>query len=141
MQLPPHEEIVMVSGHAPVRAQKLRYFDDQNFQGRMVPPPVLDSGTYLDRPASRPDDWSQLSLPTCAQSPVSTIQASDVDDGGLHRHPDIAEVPDDERVTVDDLLMLDESVSPESRDSVENARQLRRVTRLASLDPSDGLSL
>jgi type IV secretion system protein VirD4 len=141
MQLPPHEEIVMVSGHAPVRAQKLRYFDDQNFQGRMVPPPALDSGTYRDRPASRPDDWSQLSLPSCAQSTVSTIQASDVDDGGLHRHPDIGEEPDDEHVTVDDLLMLDESVSPESRDFAKNAHQLRRVTRLASLDPSDGLSL
>ena len=37
MQLPPHEEIVMVSGHAPVRAQKIRYFEDQNFASRALP--------------------------------------------------------------------------------------------------------
>ena len=48
MQLPPHEEIVMVSGHAPVRAQKLRYFEDQNFASRVVPPPVLNGGSYRD---------------------------------------------------------------------------------------------
>ena len=31
MQLPPGEEIVLVSGLAPVRAQKLRHYEDANF--------------------------------------------------------------------------------------------------------------
>jgi type IV secretion system protein VirD4 len=50
MQLPPDEEIVMVSGHPPVRARKLRYFEDRNFTSRLRPPPSLDAETFADRP-------------------------------------------------------------------------------------------
>ena len=140
MQLPPQEEIVMVSGHAPVRAQKLRYFDDQNFKSRVVAPPELNSAAYLDCPAPRPDDWSQLPLPTSAKTPLSTSCSGDSDDGGLHRHPELGE--DHERaVAGDDLLGLDEGASSEPQDSARNARHLRRIARLASLDASDGLSL
>jgi len=34
MQLPPNEAIVMVSGVHPVRARKVRYYEDTQFQGR-----------------------------------------------------------------------------------------------------------
>ena len=37
MQLPADEEIVMISGQAPIRARKLRYFEDRNFTGRVLP--------------------------------------------------------------------------------------------------------
>ncbi|MHA7857808.1 MAG: conjugal transfer protein TraG [Henriciella sp.] len=40
MQLPPDEELVMVSGARPLKAKKLRYFLDQNFTARVLPPPV-----------------------------------------------------------------------------------------------------
>ncbi len=140
MQLPPQEEIVMVSGHAPVRAQKLRYFDDENFKSRVVAPPELNSAAYLDCPASRPDDWSQLPLPTSAKTPLSASSSDDSDDGGLHRHPQLGEEPE-RAVAGDDLLGLDEGASSQPQDSARNARQLRRIARLASLDPSDGLSL
>lgn len=56
MQLPPDEEIVMVAGHAPVRAQKLRYYEDANFTRRLLPPPVLSDAGYTDWPAPRADD-------------------------------------------------------------------------------------
>ena len=59
MQLPPADELVMVSGLAPIRAKKLRYFEDRNFTSRVLPPPNLDGGdgVYVDRPKPRPDDW------------------------------------------------------------------------------------
>ena len=41
MQLPPTDELVLVSGLAPIRAQKLRYFEDRNFNTRVTPPPAL----------------------------------------------------------------------------------------------------
>src|SRR5262249_29157664 len=41
MQLPPDEEVVMVSGHASIRAMKLRYHEDRNFTLRILPPPHL----------------------------------------------------------------------------------------------------
>ena len=61
MQLPADEEIVMVSGQPPIRARKLRYFEDANFTGRVCPPPGLarsgsGDGSYVDRPPSRTDD-------------------------------------------------------------------------------------
>jgi type IV secretion system protein VirD4 len=64
MQLPPDEEVVMVSGHPPIRAAKLRYYEDRNFTERVLPPPVLQDDVYADRPAARPDDWSALVVPT-----------------------------------------------------------------------------
>ena len=139
MQLPPHEEIVMVSGHAPVRAQKLKYFDDDNFKLRVVAPPELDSEAYRDRPPARPDDWSQLPPPTAAPSGVSS-PVTDSDEGGLHRYPEVGEV-DQPRGAVEDLFDMDDAPDTGARESVKNARELRRVTRLASLDPGDGLSL
>lgn len=59
MQLPAADELVLVSGLAPIRAKKLRYFEDRNFTSRIMPAPSLDSGdgVYVDRPRPRPDDW------------------------------------------------------------------------------------
>lgn len=58
MQLPPKDELVLVSGMAPIRAKKLRYYEDANFIERVLPAPELANGPYRDRPAVRPDDWS-----------------------------------------------------------------------------------
>jgi type IV secretion system protein VirD4 len=139
MQLPPHEEIVMVSGHAPVRAQKLRYFDDQNFKSRVVPPPALNGATYRDCPPARPDDWSQLPVPIA--DAVAPLVSSESDEGGLHRHPEIGEAFEEVRGAIDSLCVLQEPSDADPLESVKNARQLRRIARLASLDPGDGLSL
>ncbi|EHK54538.1 conjugal transfer protein TraG [Allomesorhizobium alhagi] len=58
MQLPPADELVLVSGLAPIRAKKLRYYEDPNFTERVLSAPVLNDGDYVDRPAPRADDWS-----------------------------------------------------------------------------------
>ena len=57
MQLPPSDELVLVSGLPPVRAKKLRYFKDSNFSSRVLPAPVLSASGYVDRPTRRGDDW------------------------------------------------------------------------------------
>jgi type IV secretion system protein VirD4 len=58
MQLPPSDELVLVSGLAPIRAKKLRYYRDRNFTSRVAPPPVLCTETYQDKPKRRFDDWN-----------------------------------------------------------------------------------
>lgn len=60
MQLPDHQEIVMVSGHPPAKATKIRYYADDNFTSRVLPVPTLDAKGYADRPAARADDWTGL---------------------------------------------------------------------------------
>jgi type IV secretion system protein VirD4 len=32
--------MVLVAGLAPIRAKKLRYYEDRNFTGRVLPPPL-----------------------------------------------------------------------------------------------------
>ncbi len=58
MQLPPDEELVLVAGHPPLRARKLRYFADRHFVERVRPPMALSSNGYPDAPPQRPHDWS-----------------------------------------------------------------------------------
>jgi len=61
-QLPQDEALVLVSGTPPIRAQKLRYFEDGNFTDRCLPAPILsDAGTYPDRPKARSNDWQDQS--------------------------------------------------------------------------------
>ncbi len=57
MQLPPTDQLVLVSGLSPIRARKLRYYEDRNFTERVLPAPALSDGAYADRPPPRSDDW------------------------------------------------------------------------------------
>src|SRR3546814_5412756 len=56
--LPPTDELVLVSGLPPIRARKLRYYEDRNFTTRVAAPPVLAEDGYRDRTAPRADDWT-----------------------------------------------------------------------------------
>jgi len=58
MQLPASDELVLISGLAPIRAQKLHYYRDQNFTSRVIAPPPLYTAYYEDKPKLRSDDWS-----------------------------------------------------------------------------------
>jgi type IV secretion system protein VirD4 len=57
LQLPAHEALVMVSGSPPIRAKKLRYYDDARFEDRQHPAPVLADNGFADIPPARPNDW------------------------------------------------------------------------------------
>src|SRR5580692_8538819 len=62
MQLPPEDELVLVSGCPPIRAKKVRYYEDRQLQGRILPPPKLDraveGGSRADMPSPSPSgDW------------------------------------------------------------------------------------
>ena len=58
LQLPANDALVLVSGVPPIRAQKLKYYTDQNFVARRLAPPNLGSGRTADAPGARADDWS-----------------------------------------------------------------------------------
>ena len=83
MQLPPDDELVLVAGLSPIRAKKLRYYLDPNFAERVSRPPVLTAGRYADRPAHRPDDWSdRVSTSSLSATPPVVQPTSSADDGG-----------------------------------------------------------
>jgi len=82
MQLDAADELVLISGLAPIRAKKLRYFEDANFAGRVAPPPLLAEAGYEDRPDRRSDDWSGL-LAEAIRSSEGSAPHSEASEGGL----------------------------------------------------------
>jgi len=57
MQLPPADELVLVSGLPPIRGKKLRYYEDRNFTERVFAAPILSEDGFHDRPTQRANDW------------------------------------------------------------------------------------
>ena len=70
MQLPHDDELVLVSGSPPIRAKKVRYYEDRRLTERVValPAPVRKATDQTCR-----DDWSTLPSPRIAQNsqPIS----------------------------------------------------------------------
>lgn len=89
MQLPATDELVLVSGLSPIRANKLRYYQDIAFRKRILPPPALVESPYSDRPPQRDDDWSGCSLAVHRLLESQTDDDVGASDGGLEqqRHP------------------------------------------------------
>jgi type IV secretion system protein VirD4 len=118
MQLPPDDELILVSSFAPIRAKKLRYYEDRNFTSRIADAPALGEGRYVDVPAPRPNDWGgqvrglHEELAALVDSETSAAD----DDGGmqLQRHPALAELENASQPDADtrrDADMDDESDS------------------------------
>jgi type IV secretion system protein VirD4 len=96
MQLPQDEAIVLVSGLPPVRAKKLRHYEDANFTSRLLPPPQLGGGLYADRPRSRTDDWNGLVRPVdlrLATLPFRDLMQGSEDEGGLKQQLTLFDEP------------------------------------------------
>ncbi len=140
MQLPPDEEILMISGHPPVRAKKLRYFEDRNFTERLLPPPSPSAAGTCDRPSPHPHDWlAALPSRNRQQFPGAVIAGVEDEGGGLSREGGVDASDLGERPVKDiGELGFDPDFAGESF-GAEPA--LARAARLAPLDPDDGLPL
>jgi len=147
MQLPPDDAVVMASGHPPIRAKKLRYYQDANFKRRVLQPPTLVAAErYSDAPASRADDWRGLSVPETPRAPAAHVGSYDklaTDDGGLQRRPELVpevSTGEEPEISAGDLAVLDDddSAMPPPRDLDP---RLQRVAQIATLDSADGIPL
>ncbi|SER82301.1 conjugal transfer protein TraG [Sphingobium sp. YR768] len=123
MQLSPDEELVLVSGLAPIRARKLRYFRDRNFAARVAPAPVLESGQYVDRPKSRRDDWSNQVRSTDDRLQQAEDAAGGEDDGGMQqqRHPGL---PEQVSKATDAAETRDPQIAPDDDDVAADKRAM-----------------
>ena len=91
MQLPSDDEIILVSGAAPIRAQKVRYFRDAQLTARIQKPPIVEASAPVS-PAGT-DDWSSLQ-PIVPPQEAGTKKPADDADGGIRREPEIPEHED-----------------------------------------------
>jgi type IV secretion system protein VirD4 len=146
MQLPPADELVLISGVPPIRAKKVRYYDDRRLSERVLPPPEMTSGPSIAAPS---DDWSQLRVravipPGRAVKVPSESSMDDSANAGIRREP---ELPEYEEIApacanpVAEFAFTEE----EPDDKTVRARALRKhardLARQAAMDPGDGIDL
>jgi type IV secretion system protein VirD4 len=127
MQLPPDQAIVLVSGMAPVRARKLRHYEDANFASRLRSPPCLATDEYPDRPAGRPNDWDRqirtidLRLATL---PYRDLMQAGTEEGGLKQQLALFDQPAGnltEALTGEERLFEDETDPAADRNQMQRA--------------------
>ena len=134
MQLPPDQAIVQVSGLAPIRARKIRYYADPVLLRRVATPPTdlppISEGALID--------WAAKSQPDATSGRVRPTD----DEGGLQLEPELPGF-DDQATTVASPELPrpeDEDVGDEVQ-QIEQTRRFRSAARQAALDPDDGIPL
>ncbi len=143
MQLPSPDELILVSGCHPIRAKKVRYFEDPEMKGRILPPPALTPSSSPPAGGSTPPpprhaDWGDA---------VITPSAAAVEDpanAGIRREP---ELPEHEEIVAEARKPVQEfeSLEDEPDDEVQRQRVMQRnfsaATRQAPLDRADDLGM
>ena len=148
MQLPVTDELVLLSGLSPIRASKLRYYDDPNFCERLAPPPALVNDRYLDRPQPRSNEWGSFARKQDARL-VRAVEAMETanDEGGLERqrHPGFGEeaTAKPEKPQQLELLNSDQDDNDAAADqrAMDRARGLTAAARAYGISEDGGPQL
>lgn len=139
MQLPPDQALVLAAGAAPIRALKVRYYEDRGLAGRVRPPPA--EKTVAGGPPSQ-GDWGCQGAPSASLTPAKI--APDEDGGGLRREPKIpghesAETPAASPDPQDHDAPRHEDGDESLLDPLSD--RFKAAARQAALDPGDGIPL
>ena len=143
MQLPPDDELILVSGCAPIRAKKARYYEDPEMEARILQPPTLSNSRPTRRdetPSLPPDgDWAGAVVP-----PPAATATEDPANAGIRREPELPEheeIVPESKAPVQEFEPMDE----EPDDEVQRQRIMQRtfgaVARQVSLDPGDDMQM
>ncbi len=146
MQLPSDEEILMVSGHMPIRARKIRYYEDRNFTALRLDPPECAEDHYADRPPPQTDDWTGrtvvASLDIEQGGETDFVDANADDDGGLKRHPALPETgqaKDAPKRKLDPFVIVDNDLdNPPATRNFDGAKQLGDVQKAHGINQGFG---
>jgi type IV secretion system protein VirD4 len=132
MQLPPDQAIVLVSGLAPVRAMKLRHYEDANFLSRLRKPPSLTGDAYADRPAARPDNWRGQVRSTdlrLATLPYRELMQAGGEEGGLKQQLPLF---DEAAPAVNDARAIEERLLDDESDVAADRNQMQQAAGASS---------
>ncbi|MFN7106842.1 MAG: conjugal transfer protein TraG [Brevundimonas sp.] len=146
MQLPSDQALVLVSGCAPIRAMKVRYYRDREMRRRILPPPPLKPSP--GEPEAGPSPVGDVAARergrddaprTGAQTEAAEAWRDGAAEGGPRQEP-VLDLPEalEPSPAPDDAPTVEEDEAP-STDPTDIA--LRRAARQAALDPDDGIPL
>jgi type IV secretion system protein VirD4 len=143
MQLPPADELVLVSGCHPIRAKKARYYEDPQLRTRILPPPKpsrsAESASHSPTThAAHAEDWAGLIV---AAPPV---QSDDPDNAGIRREPELPEheeIAPEPRQPAQEFELADDDADDAPQRLRVLQGQVRNIARQVSLDPADDMGL
>jgi type IV secretion system protein VirD4 len=152
MQLPASEQLILLSGFSPIKAQKVRYYADKNFTGRVVSPPPLAPNGYGGLSPNTPDVWGSTMrsvddrLYTEAEK-TAVVNIAAKDEGGKDQKPDIdvsalmADMPENETKEKDIAESDDLSPTIKLGEFVRQPSQLARAHDFSrTSEPELGMS-
>jgi type IV secretion system protein VirD4 len=140
MQLPPSDEIVLVSGAPPVRARKARYYEDPQLKRRiMAPPQSRRADLGASAAETRADDWTGRIVHSPPEDDAGDANS------GVRREP---ELPEHEEVVREPVPPPHNEFDLEAEEPDDDAlrqrllaSRVRGAARQAALDPGDGIEL
>lgn len=144
MQLPPDEEIVMLAGTPPIRARKVRYYEDERFRARLLAAP--DPRRFERTQAV--DVWSQCEpqVPDPALRALASVGLDEAN-AGLRREPElqdhvaIVKETQEEKPAKEFTALLDDEPETLARQRQALRRRTAGLARQVSLDPDDRMEL
>jgi type IV secretion system protein VirD4 len=143
MQLPPGDELVLVSGVPPIRAKKARYYEDFRLTERLLPPSLHRNTQSGSSPS---DDWSRSSAPI-ANREVSSSSGAGIDDpanGGIRREPELPqheEILPAQATATAEFSFIEEDLDDDALRARLLLERARATARQAAMDPGDGMEL
>jgi type IV secretion system protein VirD4 len=142
LQLPEHQEIVLMAGAPPILANKARYYTDPQFQMRLLTAP--DPKTL--RPDAPPDDdWPGGEPPPCPKPKPSPPGKPDPANAGVRREPELplhVDIAPPKKPASKEFDFSDSTAADDDAARAEKLRtRMQGAARQASLDPGDGITL
>jgi type IV secretion system protein VirD4 len=147
MQLPPADELLLVSGIHPIRARKARYYEDRRLSERILPPPPVLGKHVRKATDMRADDWRALPhLTPAAARQTQDGQLADADpaNAGIRCEPQLPEQEEilrSERPADREFDVLEDESDLDAAKAKTLRQSVRIVARQAAMDPDDGIGL
>ncbi len=133
MQLPSDDEIVLVSGAPPIRAQKVKHYADAQLKMRVIEPPTGITQASLKSPV---DDWSGM-IPAASTAEDPDAASAEDEEGSIDRAPELSQKEKNTPVRPSPEKEF-EGLGDETDDIASKART---IAQLASMDPNDDLGI
>lgn len=145
MQLPPVDEIVMVSGSPPIRAKKVRYYEDRQLVSRILSPPDLRPSNAQNEPDHRSEAIDEAAAwIDFVESTHTADDTGDPDNAGIRREPTLPEheetIPK-AREPIREFELIDDQTEDKTLRRKIIQRRFASITRQVPIDPGDDLEM